>query len=76
MPGIKRGKDLVGWEGLLPKALPEKPKGYSSADEIAQKLGRNLSTLSSRLKILREAGKIDCMQARSEYGKTIWVYKD
>lgn len=78
MPGIKRGEDLDvrSWSELIEETAPPKPEGYSTAEEIAIKKDCNLSTLSTKLRTLREKGLINCMRARSSRGKTIWVYKD
>ena len=78
MSGIKKGKNItVGWEGLLPKALTSiKPEGYSTAEEICEKLNISKSVASSRLKELRENKKIECLQIKNKYGNSIWVYKD
>ena len=78
--GVKKGKsiNLSGWKDLIvdTSEFPEKPEGYSTAYEIAKRINVNLSTLSEKLKRLRETGKIECMQVKGCRGKIIWAYKD
>jgi len=78
MSSIKRGKeiDLRSWKELLPDPIPDKPDGYSTAEEIAKKLKTPIQNTHYLLKKLRDEGKIKFMKAKSHRGKTVFVYKD
>jgi len=77
MSGIKKGKSIMGWEGLLPKALSSiKPEGYSTVHEICEKLNMSKSSASGRLKELRDKNEIEYLEIRNEQGRIVYVYKD
>jgi len=52
----------------------ERPKGYYSASEISKTSGFHRCATLTKLKKLREAGQIDCVQAVID-GSRMWVYK-
>ena len=78
MGGFKKEKelDVRGWNKLLDGEHPDRPEGYSSAEEIANIKGLSVSHTNSKLRVLRAAGKIDAIQVRKKDGNIMWVYKD
>jgi len=75
--GIRKGEDisLSIWRDFITPIPSVKPKGYSTAQEIADKLEISNTTVRHKLSILRKDKKIDCMQIKD--GRNItWVYKD
>lgn len=80
MSGIKQGKDLKisGWREQIEdfNCVPQKPKGYSTGQEIAEAVGMDVSYVYTKLKKMRVAGKVEAIKVKSIRGKVIWAYKD
>jgi len=74
---MKRSTMTVGWGDLLKDCeAPVMPKGYSSTQTIARRLGVSVRNVHARLKKARLAGKIQAIQGRNHQGQLTWFYKD
>lgn len=73
---IKKGKVLdIGWGDFIEK-IPIEPVGYSTANEISEKMGLSCATVRSRLKQKVEEGKLKTIIGRTMNGKITTFYKD
>ena len=68
-------KITLGWKDLIStEILAEKPDGYDTVDEIAEKVGVTPQTIRTKMKRLRDAGGVGAVRIYS--GTTpAWVYK-
>ena len=73
---MKKEKDIiVKWKDLLIETK-RAPEGYSSAIEIAEKLGMPHGAVREKLRDSRRKGNIEAVEAKSKSGRIIWYYKD
>lgn len=73
---MKKTKPIIlNWRDII-KSYPIMPKGYLTANQIAERTGHNISYVSEKLREARKANKIDAIKAKSESGRIVWFYKE
>ena len=72
MGGINRGEAIeIGWKAVIDQ-LPVEPEGYSSATEIAKKIGCRVDTVRRKLK---KSG-VATIKGLDQNGNRVTYYKD